>query len=247
VDGHSIWLHSPAIGTAGEVIRYGHWGRPVLVFPAERGRAYDFAANGMVDAVAPLIEAGRVKLYCVDAYDGESWSNAAVPLEDRAQRHNWYESWILDEVAPSIVDDCGGRSDIATTGASMGAFHALNFAFRRADLFPVALCLSGNYDPTTWNGWGERGDALYFNNPSNYVANLHGEHLDWLRGHLSIVLVCGQGQWEDTTGALDSTRQMAGILADKGIRHELDLWGTDTAHDWPAWRAQLAYHLPRLC
>ncbi len=201
----------------------------------------------MVDAAAPLIDAGRLQLYCVDAYDGASWSNGDVPLEERAQRHGWYESWILDQVVPSIVDDCDGSPDIATTGTSMGAFHALNFAFRRADLFPVALCLSGNYDPTRWNGWGDRGDALYFNNPSDYVANLHGEHLEWLRGRLSIVLVCGQGQWEDTTGALDSTRRMAGILADKGIRHELDLWGADTAHDWPAWRAQLAYHLPRLC
>ena len=243
----STWLHSPAIGAPGEVIRYGHRGRAVLVFPAERGRAHDFAANGMVDAAAPLIDAGRVTLYCVDAFDGASWSNAEVDLEVRAQRHSWYESWILDQVVPSIVDDSKGSPDIATTGTSMGAFHALNFAFRRADLFPAALCLSGNYDPTRWNGWGDRGDALYFNNPSNYVANLHGDHLDWLRGRLSIVLVCGQGQWEDTTGALESTRRMAEILADKGIRYELDLWGADTAHDWPAWRAQLAYHLPRLC
>ena len=247
MDGHSARLHSPAIGHAGEVIRYGHWGRPFLVFPAERGSAPDFAGNGMVDAVAPLIEAGRVKLYCVDSYDGATWSAEDVPLEERAKRHVWYESWILDQVVPYIVDDCGGPSDIATVGASMGAFHALNFAFRRADLFPLALCLSGNYDPTRWNGWGDRGDALYFNNPTDYVGHLHGDHLDWLRGRLSVVLVCGQGQWEDTTGALESTRLMADMLADKGIRHELDLWGADTPHDWPSWRAQLAYHLPRLC
>jgi esterase/lipase superfamily enzyme len=240
-------LHSPAIGAAGEVIRYGHWGRPVLVFPAERGRAPDFAANGMVDVVAPLLHAGRVKLYCVDAYDGQTWSASAVPIEERAQRHGWYESWIVDQVVSYIVDDCGGATDITTTGASMGAFHALNFAFRRADLFPVALCLSGNYDPTRWNGRGEPGDALYYNNPSDYVANLHGDHLDWLRGRLSIVLVCGQGQWEDTTGALESTRRMAGLLTEKGIRHELDLWGFDTPHDWPSWRSQFAYYLPRLC
>ena len=32
----------------GRIIVHGHWGRPVLVFPAERGRAPDFASNGMV-------------------------------------------------------------------------------------------------------------------------------------------------------------------------------------------------------
>ncbi len=219
----------------------------MLVFPAERGRASDLSSNGMVDAVVPLIDAGRVKLYCVDSYDGASWSASDVPLEERAQRHVRYESWILEQVVPYIVDDCGGPLDIATAGASMGAFHALNFALRRADLFPLAICLSGNYDPTIWNGWGERGDTVYFNNPTDYVGHLRGDDLDWLRGRLSIVLVCGQGQWEDTTGALESTRRMAGMLAEKGIRHELDLWGPDTPHDWPSWRAQLAYHLPRIC
>ena len=219
----------------------------MLVFPAERGRASDFAERGMVAAIAPLIEAGRVKLYCIDANDGASWSASDLPMEERARRHGAYESWVLDQVVPYIVDDCGGTAEIATTGTSMGAFHALNFAFRRADVFPLAICLSGNYDPNSWNGWGERGDALYFNNPTDYVANLHGDHLAWLRSRLTVVLVCGQGQWEDTTGALASTARMARLLADQGIRHELDLWGFDTPHDWPAWRAQLAYHLPRWC
>ena len=247
MDGHSTWLHSPAMDATGEMIRYGHWGRPVLVFPSEQGRAGDFNSNGMVDAVGWLVEAGRVKLYCVDSYDGASWSAGHLPLEERARRHERYESWIIDQVVPAIAADSGGITEIMTTGASMGAFHALNFALRRADLFPLALCMSGNYDPTSWNGWGERGDALYFNNPTDYVANLAGDHLDWLRGRLSAQLVCGQGQWEDTTGALDSTRRMAGLLGGKGIRHELDLWGHDVAHDWPWWRRQFAHHLPRFC
>jgi esterase/lipase superfamily enzyme len=251
MDHRSASLYSPGMDASGEVIRYGHWGRPVIVFPSEQGHAGDFASNGMVDTVASLIDDGRVKLYCVDSYDAASWSARDVPLEERARRHGRYESWILDQVVPFIVDDCGGditaAGEIATLGVSLGAFHALNFALRRADLFPLALCLSGNYDPTIWHGWGERGDALYFNNPIDYVSHLGGDHLDWLRCRLSVLLVCGQGQWEDTTGALDSTRRMAALLADKGIRHELDLWGFDTPHDWPSWRAQLAHHLPRFC
>ena len=75
-------LWSPAIGATGTVIVYGHWGRPVLVFPSENGKAGDFASNGMVDAVADLVQAGRVKLYCVGSYDGHSWSNRSIPLED---------------------------------------------------------------------------------------------------------------------------------------------------------------------
>ena len=243
----AVELYSPAIGAAGTVVGYGHWGRPVLVFPSEQGRAWDFANNGMVGAVTDLIEAGRVKLYCVDSYDARTWAAGDVPLEERARRHGAYESWIVDQVVPHIGTDTGGAPEMAVLGCSMGAFHALNFALKRADLFPLALCFSGNYDPAAWHGWGERGDASYFNNPSDYLSHLHGQHLEWLRSQLSVLLVCGQGQWEDTTGALASTTHIAGLLASKGIQHELDLWGYDVPHDWPSWRRQLAYHLPRFC
>lgn len=240
-----IW--SDAIGAAGAVIRYGHWGRPALVFPSEQGKAFDFENNGMVDAVSGLIEDGRLKLYCVDSYDAVTWSDKSIPIEERARKHGNYEDWIFGRVVPWIREDCGWRSDIATIGCSLGAFHAANFALKRADLFPLALCFSGNYDPSTWDGWGERGTAAYFNNPMDYVSHLHGDHLDWLRGQVRLLLVCGQGAWEESTGSLPSTRRFAELLGAKGIQHELDLWGHDTPHDWPSWRAQFAYHMPRFC
>ncbi|HVQ95227.1 MAG TPA: alpha/beta hydrolase-fold protein [Mycobacteriales bacterium] len=240
-------LPAPALGGAGTVITHGHFGRPFLVFPSERGRPWDFENNGMVDAVRPLLDAGRVKLYCVDSYDAGSWANHELPLEARARQHGNYEAWIHDTVLPFIYADCGGPLGVGTLGVSMGAFHALTFALRRADLFPLALCLSGNYDPASWRGWGERGDAAYFTNPTDFVPNLNGEHLDWLRARLSVLLVVGQGRWEDSTGALPSTCAMAGLLAAKGIPCELDVWGHDVPHDWPSWCTQLAHHLPRFC
>lgn len=176
---------SDAIGAAGAVISYGHWGRAVLVFPSEQGRAGDFEDNGMIGAVAGLIEAGRLKVYCVDSYDARSWSSSDVPLEERARRHGRYESWIVDVVVPWITQDCGGTAAIAALGCSLGAFHSANFALKRADLFPLAMCFSGNYDPATWNGWGERGMQAYFNNPMDYVGHASGDHLDWLRSQVS--------------------------------------------------------------
>jgi esterase/lipase superfamily enzyme len=242
----AIDLWSPAIEASGTVLAYGHWGRPVLVFPAEAGRAGDFESNGMLDAVADLVEDGRVKMYCVDSYDSQSWSNRGIPLEERARRHEAYESWIRDQVTPWIHEDCGGPLPVLTTGCSMGAYHAANFALRRADLFPQALCLSGSYDPGAWHGWGEQGEALYFQNPIAYLSGLGGDHLDWLRGQVHLVLVVGQGMWEDTTGAEASTRKLADLLAEKGIPHRLDVWGRDAAHDWPWWRRQIAHHLHQL-
>jgi esterase/lipase superfamily enzyme len=226
------------------VLVFGHLGRPVLVFPSQEGGRYDWEERGMVEAVSGLIEAGRVKLYCVDAWDSGTWHDDWLPLEERARRHGGYESWLLGHVVPLIHRDCGGFQEIVATGVSFGAYHAANLALRRADLFPLALCLSGVYDVSVV-GWGERGDQVYFNNPADYVAGLGGDHLEWLRSQVSLLLVVGQGAWEDSTGSLEQTRRFAALLDEKGIRHELDVWGHDAPHDWPAWRAQISHHLPR--
>jgi esterase/lipase superfamily enzyme len=241
-----VSAYSPAIGAAGGLLAYGHWGRPLLVFPSQGGNCWDYEDRGMIEAIEHLIEAGRTKVYCVDSYDSESWHREDLGLEDRARRHLGYEDWILTQIVPWIFTDCGGPVEIMLTGSSFGAYHAANFALKRADLFPLAICLSGVYDVSVV-GRGDRGDAVYFNNPADYVANLGGEHLDWVRSRVSLLLVCGRGQWEDTTGALESTQAFAGLLASKGIRHELDLWGHDVPHDWPSWRRQIAHHLPRFC
>jgi esterase/lipase superfamily enzyme len=233
---------------AGAVIAYGQYGRPVLVFPSEQGRAWDFENNGMVAAVADLIDGGRVKLYCVDSADGYSWSDRSLPIEERARRHEQYEAWIRGTVAPWIADDSGGAMEIATLGCSLGAYHAVNIALKHAHVFPLAMGFSGNYDPTVWQAWGDQGDTTYFNNPMAYVANLDGGHLDWLRERVSILLVVGQGAWEvSPTGALPSTLALADLLSQKEIPHELDVWGFDVPHDWPSWQAQLRHHLPRFC
>ena len=226
----------------GRVYCYGHWGRPVIAFPSERGEPWDWEDRGVVDGLGALIADGRLKLYCVSSYDSQSWMSGA-PLEEAARRHSFYESWIADRVMRFVQEDAK-TGEAIVTGASFGAYHAANFCLKRADLFPLAICMSGVYDVSTTGG-GERGDALYFANPMDYVANLHGDHLDWLRSRANLVLVCGQGQWEDTTGALDSTRRFSSLLGEKGIRHELDLWGHDVPHDWPSWRNQIGHHLPR--
>ena len=249
-------LFSPAIGASGTVIAYGHWGRPVLVFPSEAGRAGDFEANGMVDAVADLLDAGRVALLRRQLRRG-SWSNRSLPLEERARRHGAYESWILDQVVPFVHGDCGGPLGVLTTGVSMGAFHAANFALRRADHFPQALCLSGNYDPSTWHGWGEQGEALYFQNPTAYVANLHGDHLDWLRRRPPHARLRAGHVGGHHRGVDQHAHTLAGLLAGKGIPTSSTSGGTTwrttgrgggassptTCTGWPDGASEMKRHL----
>jgi esterase/lipase superfamily enzyme len=39
---------------------------------------------------------------------------------------------------------------------------------------------------------------------------------------------------------------MAHLLRSRGIRHELDVWGEDSPHDWPSWRRMAVKHLAGL-
>lgn len=239
-------LPVPGLDAELRVVRHGHYGRPLLAFPCEGGSAADFEGRGLLDAVRPLVEAGRVTVFAVDSLDGWTWSAKDVPTDERAARHGTYHAWVEEEVVPWIANEVGTTPELITFGVSLGAYHAVQFALQRADLAPLAVGFSGNYDPTTWNAWGDLGDATYFANPTAYLPGLEGDHLAWLRERLSVLLVVGKGPFETTpTGSLPSTQSFADLLSHKGIRHELDVWGSDSAHDWPWWQKQLAHHLPR--
>jgi esterase/lipase superfamily enzyme len=242
----SVRLPVPGHDGTLEVVRHGSWGRPVLLFPSEAGSARDAEHNGTLDAVRGLVDAGRMSLFCVDSLDGWSWSDSDLPTEERARRGQAYAAWLSELVLPWITGQVGEGQEVVTVGVSLGAYHAVHLSLRRADVVPLAIGLSGSYDPSTWNGWGETGDATYFANPMAYVANMEGEHLEWVRSRVSLLLVVGQGAFEESpTRALSSTRAFADLLSRKGIRHELDEWGHDSSHDWPWWHRQLAHHLPR--
>src|SRR3954452_25552290 len=99
---HQVELDAPGLDRAGTVIRYGHYGRPVLVFPSEGGRAWDYENNGMVGAVSHLVNDGRAKLYCVVSFDDASWSDRSVLIEERARRDQACQSCVTDHVTAYV-------------------------------------------------------------------------------------------------------------------------------------------------
>ncbi len=233
-------LPSPSLGRDIELLIFGHYGPPMIVFPTAGGRFYDFENNGMIEAVAPWLEAGKVRLYCVDSIDHASWLNFSLPPGARARRHNDYKDWVVNTLVPFI----GAEYDapvvkIAVTGCSLGGFHAANFALQFPQLFNYALCLSGRYNIEALCGASDSLD-VYFNNPVAYAYHLSGEALELVRRDTHLVLVCGQGAWEDV--CLAETHRLADILVTKGISHERDIWGHDVEHHWYWWRKQIAYH-----
>jgi esterase/lipase superfamily enzyme len=233
-------IYSPAIGRDIQVLAFGHYGAPVIAFPAGMGQFYDFENNGMIEAVADLIEGGKVKLYCPESLDHESWLNHALDPHWRAVRHNAYQAFIIDNLAPAIRFDCRSPDiRIAVTGCSLGAYHAVNFALKFPHIFHYALCMSGRYNIESL--CGQSGSLeVYFNNPLAYVHNLHDEALEHVRRHTHIALVCGQGAWEEK--CLADTQRLADLFVEKSISHERDIWGHEVEHHWYWWRKQIIHH-----
>lgn len=234
---------SVAMGRKVHLWRYGHYGMPILVFPSAAGMAHEWDAHGMVDALADLIDAGKIKLYCTESNVAEAWTRKEGTPQQRMARHIAFEKYINEELTAMIRKDC--KSDeipIAVTGTSLGAFYSANFALKNPRTFQYALCMSGRYD-ATWLTDGYTDGDIYFNNPVAFVPGLDGESLDAVREHTHLALVCGQGRWED--GNIEDTQRLASLLAAKEIPHECDMWGRDSAHQWEWWQRQALLHLGR--
>ncbi len=236
--------YSPNLGHDMELKVYGWQGKPMLVFPAQGGRFYEYEDYKMIDAINGFIEDGKIKVFTVDSIDNESWANGGASPADRARRHQDYDHYITQEVAPFIKDRCKGYDQKnIVTGVSMGAYHAGNFFFRHPDIFDTVIALSGLFHLEMFVG-DYVDENVYFNSPLLYLPGLDDPwYLDQYR-RSQIIIVAGQGAWEDAM-VIDANK-LKSILDSKGVPHWIDLWGQDVNHDWPWWRTMIPYYLEKL-
>lgn len=236
-------IHSPAAGRNFWVNSYGHYGMPLLAVPTAGGGANDWERGGMLDVLAPFIEAGKLKLYCTEGYDRETLLNDEASGPWRIHMIKAYEDYLVNNLVPAIRFDC--RNDnirIAISGISSGGYHAAKMALKRPDIFGWCIGLSGKYDLARMMD-GFYNEDVYFNDPMAFVANMGGDHLEWVRRNAHLTLVVGQGPHEGN--CLPETHRLCDLLAAKGISHERDVWGHDVAHHWTWWRRQIVHHLSR--
>jgi len=242
IEYHRWWSHH--LQQDMELKVYGYYGKPVVVFPAQGGRFFDYENFGMIGAIEAFIEGGKIKVFCVDSIDNQSWSNFNSHPADRARRHEDYDRYIINEVAPFIRQHCANTQEkFLTTGCSMGGYHAGNFFFRHPDIFDAMICLSGLFQLSMFIG-DYSDDLVYFNSPLYFLPNLNDPwYLDQYRQ--SQIFVCvGQGAWEDAM--LADAHRLKIILAEKDIPAWIDFWGYDVNHDWPWWHKQLPYYLGKI-
>ena len=218
-----------------ELLIFGHAGARVLVFPTSLGKFYEWEDRGMIAELADQIDNGWLQLYCVDSIDAESWYARQKHPGERAWRHMQYERYILHEVLP-LSRALNDNPYLITTGASFGAYHALNLAFRHPHAIGRVIGLSGMYDIKIMTG--ETDDPnVYANNPAHYMLNVSDHaHLEAIRRQ-DIILATGQDDPHR-----QNNEHMSGVLWSKNIWHALRLWD-GWSHDWPYWRRMIRAYI----
>ena len=218
-----------------ELLVFGHAGARVLVFPTSLGKYYEWEDRGMIETLSHHINSGWVQLFCVDSVDAESWYARQKHPGERAWRHMQYERYLLDEVLP-LSRGINDNPYMIAAGASFGAYHAVNLAFRHPHVVNRVIGLSGMYDITTVTG-GVEDYNVYINNPAHYMVNMsdHG-HLEAIRRQ-DIILATGKDDPHRENNA-----HMSGVLWSKGIWNALRLWD-GWSHDWPYWRNMITRYI----
>lgn len=236
----SRW-HSDRVDQEISLVRWGHFGQPVLLFPTAGGDAEEVERMGVIGAIWPLIEAGRIKVYSCDSVAGRAFANSEGSVEHRCWLQNGFGEYVANEVVPAIRADCGGAElEVISAGASIGAFNAVAVACRYPWLFKAAIGMSGSYNLERLMRFQGNAD-FYFASPYCFLPGLEGPQLDKLRDRF-ILMAYGEGRWENP----DEAWRMADILGGKGVPNRVDVWGPEWDHDWVTWRKMLPGYLNEL-
>jgi esterase/lipase superfamily enzyme len=229
--------YSPALGKDMPIASYGHYGFALLLIPTAAADYLEYERFQMMEALQPFVDAGKMKVFSIDSINKESWLNNEMLPEHKAIRHNQFNEYVFNEVVPYIKSSTSNETPIITCGASFGALHAMNLYLKRPDIINGAISMSGVYDLTEYTK-GHWDEQVYYNSPIHYIPNLEDAwYFDNYKRSSNIHIYTGSGNYEDP----EANKRFSKVLWDKGIWHDLDVWGNDIHHDWPTWRNMLPY------
>ena len=94
--------YSQQLGREMEYKVFGDHGHAMIAIPSQDGRFYDYAERGMIHALTPWIEAGKLRVICIDGIDWETWSNMNGDSRWRIEQQERYFHYVVDELLPNV-------------------------------------------------------------------------------------------------------------------------------------------------
>ncbi|HVY82277.1 MAG TPA: alpha/beta hydrolase-fold protein [Steroidobacteraceae bacterium] len=229
-----VWT-SPHLAEPARLVRWGHFGTPVLLFPSAGGDYEEVERFHLIAALAELIDNGRIKVFSVDGLAARAWLRGTTSPEQCARTQYEYDAYLDTEVVPLIRRDCHSDAiELVAAGAAIGGCSAVAALVRQPTVFRVAVALDGIFDLSKYLTSGFT-PALA---SASLPHALPGLVNDAVRRRFA-VLATGEGAYEDPS----ESERMSAALGGAGVNHILEKWGPNYAHGWNTWRAMLPRYL----
>src|SRR4029453_3669404 len=137
---------TPYLSREFEMLVFGSGrGLPLIIFPTSFGSYHQNKDFGLVDSVARFVDNDRVTVYCPDSLDLDSFYNKGIHPADRIRTQIAYENVIVHDVFDFARREASTHR-VGVCGASLGAYHAANIAFRYPDAVSPLISLSGAFE-----------------------------------------------------------------------------------------------------
>jgi esterase/lipase superfamily enzyme len=234
---------TPRLPEPARVVRWGHFGTPVLLYPTAGGDFEEVERFKLIHVLGDLISQGRIKVYSIDSVAGKTWLKGTDSPEYCSKVQNLFDAYIYEEVVPLIRQDCASPDiEVIATGASIGAFNAVASICRHPDAFKLAIAMSGTFDLSKYLD-GKFNSDFYYSSPLHYLPGLADDHPQMAQLRQRFVLLpTGEGDYEDP----GESWRVAKLLGARGVPNRVDSWGADHHHNWNTWRAMLPKYLAEM-
>src|SRR5206468_178537 len=96
---HQRW-YSHRLNRDMGVAIYGNYGGPILAFPTSCGDEWEMEGQGMIRTLAPYIDQGRIRIFCINGVQSDSFANKGAHPFHRSWMQAQYDDYVANQSDP---------------------------------------------------------------------------------------------------------------------------------------------------